>query len=76
MLSALEYCVSYVLLKTLNDHKYQSVPTNPASADVEKRNLTVKRLSELEGKVRAALSEGLNGVNRQPSNGNIRELKH
>ena len=40
----------------LNVYKYQSVPTNPAAADVEKCNLTMKRLSEMEGKVGAALS--------------------
>ena len=40
----------------LNVHKYQSVPTNPAAADVEKCNVTMKRLSEMEGKVGAVLS--------------------
>ena len=40
----------------LNVHKYQSVPTKAAAADVEKCNLTMKRLSEMEGKVGAALS--------------------
>lgn len=40
----------------LNVHQYQSVPTNPDAADVEKCNRTMERLSELDGKVGAALS--------------------
>ena len=40
----------------LNVRKYQSVPTNPAAADVEKCNLAMQRLSEMEEKVGAILS--------------------